>query len=463
MSEETTQAVPKTSDPDTISISSIHSTSSAHNHDIGLQRLKAERDKITYAGKYMDRYKDEFSRKPIPPPRKEFQLSARYRDIHGNILNPINQNGHSATNNNFSFSSLPKSPIMGQTNSTPKSPMMGYSNAKEDSEVPPPPYSPLTSHPNSPKSPTDHLPFKQVPDIPFPKPNIPKSPIMNHTDDSLESPKSARNVKLKEILSSPVSECRKVIINSPLSGSPIMSNKTNNATHELNKAENMSQLTSFKLVTDAKIMFKQNKSHEGSPKIDKKHKKKDGDLNIYAIQPVQTSPSLKPSIEINLKFPPPPGEPPSNMETLNSLQQVQNYISLCEAEAIRRKNLQKFDEMLKQKNTNNAKKPPVIENKMKDKSQDIDVKQFEHINEPLKSYNEVEDLLRPGLSDMQAENVESFERGNKIRSSTTGVQRSERLKVLSRASSDAQDRVQLQRKKPVAKIRHNRNVSQESQ
>lgn len=341
--------------------SSICSESAARgNHDIGLRRLKIERDRITYAGKYMDRYKDEFNKKPLPPPRKNNALSARFKDIDGNIR--------------------------------------------------------------------------------------PQSAPPSEAEDA---GKSGRNVKLLEIIGSPVSESRKVIINSP-----VLSSKTNNATHELNKAENMSQLTSYKLVSDAKIKFKQSKSYDESPKMEKKTKKKNNDLNVYTVQPSQ-----KPSTDLNHKFSASRGEP--NLDTLNPLQQIENYISMCEAEAVKKQNLQKFDEILKKKNTNNLNGPLIN----KEHSQDIDLKQFEHIQEPLKSFNEVENLLRPGLSDMQAENAETFDRTDKTRNSTTGVQRNEvKLNVkLARASSDAQERVPIQRKKPVTKIRHHRVSSQDSQ
>ncbi|XP_031345072.1 serine/threonine-protein kinase MARK2-like isoform X3 [Photinus pyralis] len=336
----------KPSDEDTISICSTQSTNSARNHDIGLQRLKHERDRITYAGKYMDRYKDEFAKKPSAPVRKE-SLSARYRDIHGNILQPTEQ---------------------------------------------------------------------------------------KDADPGLESP--GRNVKLREILSSPTGESRKITLNSPV-GSPILSNRTNNATHDLNKEDNLSQLTSYKLVGDTRTKAR---NLVASPRA------KRNDLNIYAIQPSQ------------------PDEPPTHniMDTLNPLQQVQDYISACEAEAKSKKNLQKFDELIKRKNT----APPRVEKKV-EQSQEIDLKQFQHraVVEPLKSYNEVENLLRPGLSDMRADNVDTFDRGNKTRNSTSGVQVKPNGagKILSRAASDAQDRVQIQRKSAVVKVKPNRNISQDSQ
>lgn len=178
-----------------------------------------------------------------------------------------------------------------------------------------------------------------------------------------------------------------------------------NATQDLNKAENMSQLVSYKLVS-------------GVEKQQQQQDKSD-DVNIYTIQPSKTTE--------------PP--PPTTIDTLDSLQTVEKCISQMEAKAIQQKNIQKFLELCKSIK-------PDTKSDVKDKSQELNPKPPTNNQPPLKSFNEVEDLLKPGVSDMEAEYSETFDRTSKTRNSTSGAERADRTmksKPLSRAASDAQD------------------------
>lgn len=192
---------------------------------------------------------------------------------------------------------------------------------------------------------------------------------------------------------------------------------SNNATQDLNKAENMSQLVSYKLVSDVK-------------------KQQDGDVNIYSIQPPKTT----------------------ETDTLDTLQTVEKCISQMEAKAIQQKNIQKFLELCKSIK-------PDAKTDVKDKSQDLVQKPA--IQPPLKSFNEVENLLKPGVSDMEAEYSETFDRASKTRNSTSGAERAERIvksKPLSRAASDAQEHNKVvtvpEKVTSKPKPRYGRNVSQ---
>lgn len=174
-----------------------------------------------------------------------------------------------------------------------------------------------------------------------------------------------------------------------------------NATQDLNKAENMSQLVSYKLVSDVK----------------KQQQDKTDDVNIYTIQPPKTS------------------EAATTIDTLDTLQTVEKCISQMEAKAIQQKNIQKFLELCKSIK-------PDAKTEAKDKSQELNQKPPTNNQPPLKSFNEVEDLLKPGVSDMEAEYSETFDRTSKTRNSTTGAERADRTmksKPLSRAASDAQE------------------------
>lgn len=209
-------------------------------------------------------------------------------------------------------------------------------------------------------------------------------------------------VKLTSILSSPT-DTRKAV--------------SGNATQDLNKAENLSQLISYKLVSDVK---------KPQPET------KDNGVNIYSIQPPKTT------------------------DTLDTLNTIEKCITQMEAKAIQQKNIQKFIEICKSIK-------PDSKTEAKEKSQNQLAPNVVPSNQPpLKSFNEVENLLKPGVSDMEAEYSETFDRTAKTRSSTSGAERAAiKSKPLSRAASDAQEHKPItERVVTKAKPRLTRNVSQ---
>lgn len=208
----------------------------------------------------------------------------------------------------------------------------------------------------------------------------------------------------------------------PVKLTTILSNPqtSGNATQDLNKAEDLSQLISYKLVSGVKK----------PPAPDK-----DPDVNIYAIQPK--------------------AEPAT--DTMDALSNVERCITQMEAKAIQQKNIQKFLELCKSIKPD-AKADP------KDASGDSLAQEPAALQPPLKSFNEVEDLLKPGVSDMEAEYAETFDRSSKTRSSAGGAERAERAakvaKPLSRAASDAQEHKGVPERVAKAKPRYTRNASQ---
>lgn len=210
-------------------------------------------------------------------------------------------------------------------------------------------------------------------------------------------------VKLTSILSSPT-DTRKTV--------------SGNATQDLNKADNLSQLTSYKLVSDVKKPQSETKDND--------------DVNVYSIQPPKTT------------------------ETLYTLSTIEKCINQMEAKAVQQKNIQKFLELCK------SIKPDTKPDN-KDKSQNSIVPASVTSNQPpLKSFNEVENFLKPGVSDMEAEYTETFDRSAKTRNSTSGAERTTiRSKPLSRAVSDAQEHKPItERVVAKPKPRLNRNASQ---
>lgn len=342
--------------------------------DIGIKMLKNQREKITNAGKYNERYKNTFAYAPTD--KKEFPLSARYRDINGRLIlkrNSLSDQGSSDSNSTGS---------------------MGTDRPKQNS-------------PNT-------------------------------------SPKFEKPIALSSILSN-TTDAKK-----------ITSGKNSNATQDLNKTGNLSQLTSYRLVSDIKKPNAPNESE--TPKTDKIRKE---DTNIYSIQPVKTE--LPKSVGVHLVFDAPKDLQAKPIETLDTLQHVQNYISQIEAEEVKRKNLEKFLAMCQKLKSDPKSVPPVQKDKS-DKSQEVllEKKAQEHILVPLKTSNEVENLLKPGVSDMKVEETESFDRSNKIRSSMGGAEYNEknRNKPLSRAASDVQADSVPNRVVAKPKPRYNRNNSQ---
>lgn len=210
-------------------------------------------------------------------------------------------------------------------------------------------------------------------------------------------------VKLTSILSSPT-DTRKAV--------------TSNATQDLNKAENLAQLISYKLVSDIK-------------KPPPAETKEGNGVNVYSIQPPKTT------------------------DTLDTLSTIEKCITQMEAKAIQQKNIQKFLELCKSIK-------PDAKTDSKDKSQTSVVPPSVPPNQPpLKSFNEVENLLKPGVSDMEAEYTETFDRAAKTRSSTSGAERAAiKTKPLSRTVSDAQEHKPVTERVAKPKPRLARNVSQ---
>ncbi|XP_022905000.2 serine/threonine-protein kinase MARK2 isoform X3 [Onthophagus taurus] len=362
-----------------------------------LEVLKSKRDKITYAGKYMDRYKDTFHTEVSPRPvnRRDYRDSLSRSFLKKREEERKQQNA-----------TVDEDPI------TPKN--SPISDRKVDSEF---------------KLETLSNRIEKL--------------YGNNVDNNQQ------NQKGKVI--SPLMGYRNKLPLSPGSDSRrIVPGKNSNATNELNKSENESQLTGYKPISGNKPPQKiKDVVEKSSPGLLKKLMHKD-EMNIYTIndrKDLKPSPMAARRIDVNLVFPD---------DTMNSLQNVQSYINHCEAEAIKARNLEKFDNMLKKV------KSPVTqlkeENAPKDKSQDITKKPLEHIHEPLKSYNEVENLLKPGVSDMQAENSVPFDRSNKARCSAGGESAYPKkpTKLLSRTASDAHDRPS--EKKETTKSNRRRNV-----
>lgn len=150
---------------------------------------------------------------------------------------------------------------------------------------------------------------------------------------------------------------------------------------------------------------RRSRSPSVQPEPAKKHNK---NVNIYEVTP---SPSSgKRNIGVNLKFASPPHDGGVS-DTLDCLQHVENYISMCETKAAKKQNVNRFDEMVKANNTTNS-----CDNQL-DREQ------------PLYNCREVENLLQTGLSDMQC-NEEPKTR------SSLGVKKKEG-RGLMRALSDA--------------------------
>ena len=181
--------------------------------------------------------------------------------------------------------------------------------------------------------------------------------------------------------------------------------------------------------------------------------KKKEEINMYTVSerrdqvaPPPLPPRQEKKIGVNLILNTNDG---GYLETLNSLQQVESYISQCEAEAQKSRNMQRFQDILKTlKHPKQTREGVESEGKTSQEAL-LRKKPTEHIQEPLKSFNEVENLLKPGVSDLEAENVEPFERSSKARSSTSEVESGypkNKTKPLSRTVSDAQERNNIPKK-----------------
>lgn len=218
--------------------------------------------------------------------------------------------------------------------------------------------------------------------------------LLNSEGSSSDSSSVTSSGDKSKLTPSPISSPKfdkPVKLTTILNGSPT---KYRNATQDLNKTSDVAQLTSFKLLSD-KLSLEKNQ------------------INRAEQQP---------------------------LDTINILEQAEIAISNIEANEIRKRNMEKFNQLCK-----NVR--PEVKKGQKDVSQELREEPRKAVNieslaPPLKSFNEVENFLKPGVSDMEAENTENFERRTKIRSSTGRNERQEKnskSKPLSRAASDAQD------------------------
>lgn len=247
------------------------------------------------------------------------------------------------------------------------------------------------------------------------------------SDSSSVASSSDKSKRNPSPVSSPKFD-KPVKLSTIINGSPT---KNRNATQDLNKTSNMAQLTSFRLVSEVKRPIKNNKGELMYIKPHRLHDENDQVVNKIEQQPP---------------------------DTMELLQNAGSIISKLEADEKRRRNIQKFNEICK-----NLK--PDVKNEQKDVSQELreeprkNAINIESLAPPLKSFNEVENFLKPGVSDMEAENTENFERGTKVRSSTGYNERQEKNKSnknkpLSRAASDAQDHKIPDRTAPKPKPRN---------
>lgn len=422
MNSNTTPVTSKTTDdiPAVTPPSSTTSSEEVQNTKrlSAIEILKSQRDKITYGGKYMDRYKNTFSQ-DVTLRRDSTRLSY------------TNNYGHQ-----HRFSEQAQIEVK-------EPPVTVNSDASDE------PLTPKNSPSAERKTLNDNNNTYQLQTLSdrieklYGTSTNPYYTITNPIDQKIRSPVSERTFKL----SSPITDAKRIV-----------SGKNSNATHELNRSDNVSQLTGYKSATENKLQSKVKDVFDMSPNFMKKIKIKDDHVNIYTVNDHRELPtSPKPPMKrYNDNTP--------NMDTLNPLQQIEAYISQCEAEAQKTKNIEKFENILKSVKGSKANKQiDLLENgnDVKEKSQEFDKKQLEHLHEPLKSFNEVEDLLKPGVSDMQAENPVPFDRGNKARCSTSEVESNygkNKSKPLSRTASDAQQRpIERKIEKNKGSNRYSRN------
>lgn len=416
MNSSTTPVDPHTTDPDP-------SAKTRVNLPSALELLKSRRDKITYGGKYMDRYKDTFNQ----------ELTYR-RDP--DRINSYLMSRHHRFSEQPQHKEVKEAPVAVASGDDSDEPLTPKNSPSVERKAP------------SPANDTTFQ-FQTLSD------RIEKLYGANttpyHIDQKMRSPVSERTFRL----SSPINDARRIV-----------AGKNSNATHELNKSDNESQLIGYKTITSENnprdklsIHNKVRDAFDKSPNFMKKLKMKDDHVNIYTVN--------NDHHQRNLQSPtsPHPPEKRYTENTMDTLTQIEAYISQCEQEAKKTKNIEKFENILKavktrptnHNNNNNKNKEEAMLEDDKEKSQVFD-KKLEHLHEPLKSYNEVEDLLKPGVSDMQAENPVPFDRGNKARCSISEVESNygkNKNKPLSRTASDAQQRP-IERKIEKNKVSSNR-------
>lgn len=256
--------------------------------------------------------------------------------------------------------------------------------------------------------------------------------------------------------------------NLPIEKLKIASRGNSNATNDLNKAHNT--LTSYKQFPDGKLL----KSPQlGAGLIRKK------DKNIYNVtgsdksspilpksKPVALDQILGGNKEMKLSV---QGNVSPNLgskktvpvslvltdkdSTMGHLQQVEWYINRLNKKEKENENLKKFEDLVKK-----ARGPPSrpVAPKVMEKSHDF-LKSQEHILNPIKHCNEIEDLQRKDLT--FNENESQFKRNTEGRKSLTNESENKIKKnvPLDRTASDAQDR-ELKIKPRITKT-VNRNVA----
>lgn len=291
---------------------------SENKHDIGLRILKEKRDRITYAGKYSERYKD----------LKLIRSSSMYQNYRQEtptsdndnttcpsfIQNQFNNMKHERTNGNESVVESPTRPRKLQN-------LVQSSN--------------------------------------------PTSPKFNHKESPIFVRKQPMSPNFKAI---------KKYIKDKETGS--------NATYDLNNSTNVSQLTSYKI-------------------------KKSDDLKI----PIDYTEVNYLTVPNNAALCSTPTNPEDNsFETMRLLKNVESFIAKREENENLRNNFHKFDELIKKQSAATALLQEDIKIK-KEKSQDFE--KAIPLADPLKSYGEVENLLRPGVSNLEPDQIVELRRSDK--------------------------------------------------
>lgn len=177
-----------------------------------------------------------------------------------------------------------------------------------------------------------------------------------------------------------------------------------NATNDLNNSQNLSQLTSFKI-------------------------KKPVD---YTEINYLTVPCTKSDKDQN------------SFDTLTTLQGIANCIAVHEEKHKISENVDKFDEFLKKRWNAQNESANILQNK--EKSQNFN---YNELNQkPLKSFNEVENLLRPGVSNLEAEKI-----ADKRHSDLENPTHHKKRHAVLRTTSDVQDKCRKQLEKYLPRPR----------
>lgn len=125
-------------------------------------------------------------------------------------------------------------------------------------------------------------------------------------------------------------------------------------------------------------------------------------------------------------------EPPNSFDTLKMLQEIETCIKASEQKQNYHDNISKFDELLKKRVLNPATLP--AGELIREKSENFDVaSQNEHQGQ-LKSFGEVQNFLRPGVSNLEAEKIADS------RHSSVEKRAEKKSHSVARTVSDIQDR-----------------------